>query len=196
MKYDLSQKTNRFAERTVKDFSETLFLLLEKKKFESITIRELCNACNYPRATFYNYFQDIYDLLDYCWENMSKQINVEDYLSIDPDKRTQVLFERLYVFFEKKKDIINRIMMHNEMGGEMAESLKRFMIIKIRKIISLCGCTEMHNIPLEMIAVHYSNTLQMVLEFCFLRKNSISKEEAQMSIDYLLGSLEKKGKLL
>ena len=36
----------------------------------------------------------------------------------------------------------------------------------------------------------------MVLEFCFLRKDSISKEEARISIDYLLGSLEKKGKLL
>ena len=59
MKYDLTKKTNRFAERTLKDFSETLFSLVEKKKFEDITVNELCNACNYPRATFYNYFQDI-----------------------------------------------------------------------------------------------------------------------------------------
>jgi len=44
--------------------------------------------------------------------------------------------------------------------------------------------------------MHYSNTLQMILEFCFLRKDLISKEEAQISIDYLLVSLEKKGKLL
>ena len=92
-------------------------------------------------------------------------INIEDYKSIEPDKRTQVLFERLYEFFEKEKDIVNRIMMHNEIDG-------------------------------EIIIMHYSNTLQMVLEFCFLRKDSISKEEARISIDYLLGSLEKKGKLL
>ena len=52
MKYDLSKKTNRFAERTLKDFSETLFSLLEKKKFEDITVNELCSVCNYPRIIF------------------------------------------------------------------------------------------------------------------------------------------------
>ncbi len=196
MKYDLSKKTNRFAERTLKDFSETLFSLLEKKKFEDITVNELCSVCNYPRATFYNYFQDIYDLLDYCWGNMSIEINIEDYKSIEPDERTQVLFERLYEFFEKRKDIVNRIMLHNEIDGAMAESLKRFMLLRIREILSSCGCVKNQNMPLEMITMHYSNTLQMVLEFCFLRKDSISKEEAIISINYLLGILEKKGKLL
>ena len=123
-------------------------------------------------------------------------INIEDYKSIEPDKRTQVLFERLYEFFEKEKDIVNRIMMHNEIDGKMAELLKRFMLLKIREIISSCECVEKHSMQLEIIIMHYSNTLQMVLEFCFLRKDSISKEEARISIDYLLGSLEKKGKLL
>ena len=196
MKYDLTKKTNRFAERTLKDFSETLFSLVEKKKFEDITVNELCNACNYPRATFYNYFQDIYDLLDYCWENMSKEIKIQDYKSITPEERTQVLFERLYTFFEKKKDTVDRIMSNNEIDGAMAESLKRFMLLKIREILSSCGCVKNKNMPLEMITMHYSNTLQMVLEFCFLRKDSISKEEARISIDYLLGTLEKKGGLL
>ena len=118
-------------------------------------------------------------------------INIEDYKSIEPDKRTQVLFERLYEFFEKEKDIVNRIMMHNEIDGKMAELLKRFMLLKIREIISSCECVEKHSMQLEIIIMHYSNTLQMVLG-----KDSISKEEARISIDYLLGSLEKKGKLL
>ena len=63
-------------------------------------------------------------------------INIEDYKSIETDKRTQVLFERLYEFFEKEKDIVNRIMMHNEIDGKMAELLKHFMLLKIREIIS------------------------------------------------------------
>ena len=196
MKYDLTKKTNRFAERTLKDFSETLFSLVEKKKFEDITVNELCNACNYPRATFYNYFQDIYDLLDYCWENMSKEIKIQDYKSITPEESTQVLFERLYTFFEKKKDTVDRIMSNNEIDGAMAESLKRFMLLKIKEIVSSCENINNQSVPFELIVMHYSNTLQMILEFCFLRKDLISKEEAQISIDYLLVSLEKKGKLL
>lgn len=86
-------------------------------------------------------------------------INIEDYKSIEPDKRTQVLFERLYEFFEKEKDIVNRIMMHNEIDGKMAELLKRFMLLKIREIISSCECVEKHSMQLEIIIMHYSNTL-------------------------------------
>lgn len=87
-------------------------------------------------------------------------------------------------------------MSNNEIDGAMAESLKRFMFLNTGEIVSSCGCVEMQNVPFEMVTIHYSNTLQMVLEFCFLRKNPISKEEAKIGIDYLLGSLEKKGKLL
>lgn len=86
-------------------------------------------------------------------------------------------------------------MLHNEIDGAMAESLKRFMLLKIREIITSCGCVEKQNMPLEMITMHYSNTLQMVLEFCFFRKDSISKEEARISINYLLGTLEREGRL-
>ena len=37
MKYDLNKKTNRFAERTLAAFSESLMQLLETKALESIT---------------------------------------------------------------------------------------------------------------------------------------------------------------
>lgn len=120
---------------------------------------------------------------------MSTKINIEDYKSIKQEERLQVFFERLYGVFDNKRDIVNRIMLHNEIDGAMAESLKRFMLIKIREIVSSCGCREKKCIPLEMITMHYSNTLQLVLEFCFFRKEAISKEKAKMSIDYLLGTL-------
>ena len=38
MKYNLENKKNKFAERTLKIFSETLFELLEKTSFEKITV--------------------------------------------------------------------------------------------------------------------------------------------------------------
>lgn len=193
MKYDLSKKTNRFAERTLKDFSETLFSLIEKKKFEDITVNELCNLCNYPRATFYNYFQDIYDLLDYCLENIYKEVSIEDYKDIPEEQRTQVLFERLYSFFENKSYIVHGIMSHNKIDGIFVEELRKFILLKIQNIISTSNCTLKYNLPVEMISIHYSNTMQMILEFCFLRKDPISKEEAKRNVEYLLGSLEKRG---
>lgn len=40
MKYDLSKKMTKFAERALSDFSKVLFEFLEKKSIESITVGE------------------------------------------------------------------------------------------------------------------------------------------------------------
>lgn len=43
------------------------------------------NFC-YPRSTFYNYFDDIYDLMDYCWIVIVKDMNLEQYMKIPLSK--------------------------------------------------------------------------------------------------------------
>ncbi len=191
MKYDLSKKTNRFAERTLAAFSETLFTLLEQKPFEEVTVNELCEKCNYPRATFYNYFQDIFDLLEYCWQSISKELHIAEYKELETSERTQVLFERLYSYFEKEENKVNQIMSHNDIDGLLAQSLKRYMLLQIREIMMDCPHGIKNDIPFEMIATHYSNTLQLILEWCFFKKETISKKEARKCINYLLGTLEK-----
>ena len=35
---------------------------------EKISVQKICDICNYPRSTFYNYFEDIYDLMDCNYE--------------------------------------------------------------------------------------------------------------------------------
>jgi AcrR family transcriptional regulator len=193
MKYDKMKKTNRFAERTLTAFSETLFILLEQKAFEEISVNEMCEKCNYPRATFYNYFQDIYDLLDYCWQTISDEIQIESYQEYKPEERTQVLFEKLYTFFDKERERIQKIMKHNAIDGALAESLKRYMLFKIRTIMQDCPHVGKYPIPFEIVSAHYSNTLQLILEWCFFQKAVLSKETAWKCMDYLLGTLEREG---
>ena len=48
-------------------FSEKMLMLLADMSLEEISVQKMCDICNYPRSTFYNYFDDIYDLMDYCW---------------------------------------------------------------------------------------------------------------------------------
>ena len=68
MKFKLSDKTSRFAKRTLADFSERMIVMLADMSLEEISVQKICDMCNYPRSTFYNYFDDIYDLLDYNYE--------------------------------------------------------------------------------------------------------------------------------
>ncbi|MGI6176527.1 MAG: TetR/AcrR family transcriptional regulator C-terminal domain-containing protein [Christensenellales bacterium] len=49
----------------------TFVELLDKKPLSKITVTEIIEACEISRNTFYYYFQDIYDLVDYLF---SKEI--------------------------------------------------------------------------------------------------------------------------
>ena len=84
MKYDLNKKQSLGAKRTLDTFSKTLFLLLTKKAFEKINVNEICSTASIPRATFYNYFEDKYDLMNYCWYTLTLEIHLEDYKEIAP----------------------------------------------------------------------------------------------------------------
>lgn len=67
MKINVSTKLGNFSKRVLNDFSKKMFEMLENMPLEKITVQKICDACRYPRSTFYNYFEDIYDLMDYCW---------------------------------------------------------------------------------------------------------------------------------
>ena len=67
MKHDLTGRQSITVKRTVKLLTDTLTELLEKEPFEKITVMDICEKSMIPRATFYNYFEDKYDLLNYYW---------------------------------------------------------------------------------------------------------------------------------
>lgn len=189
MKYDLNKKTNRFAERTLAAFSESLMQLLEKKALESITVGELCEHCNYPRATFYNYFDDIYDLLNYVWYCMEKDIVISDYPDIKPEERIYVIFSRVYDYFDTWRERLDKIMKQNLADGAFVLSCGRYVRKRITEIMKSTGCDTAHDIPFDMVAEHYGNSLQLVLEWSFLRSDSMSRDEALKCLRVLLSGL-------
>lgn len=190
MKIDLNDRNTSFAKRLLNDFSSGLIQLLQEKKLESITIAQLCEKTSYPRSTFYNYFEDIYDLMDYCWEAIGQRINISDYQNIEHDKRTLVLFDMVYDYMEANRASIDRLLKHNSIDGAMLQSLDRFIKKTIYNMVNECPFSYKYPVPYEIVAVHYSNTVQMILSACFLDK-SITKDEAVSYIDFLLGTLEK-----
>lgn len=186
MKYNLDNKTNRFAQRTLKAFSDTLFLQLKKKPFEEITVNELCTISNYPRATFYNYFEDIYDLLDYCWLSLSKVINLDDYKSMIPEERLFQIFERIFSFLNNNQEEILAISRWNMIDGTLSLSYQKYFRKQVQMIMESCTCTQRYPIPYEIIACHYSNTLLMLIEWCFFKNEKYTKEMANECLRYLL----------
>ena len=189
MKYDLTKKRTKFAERTLTAFSDALMTDLKDHALEDITVNGLCDDAHYPRATFYNYFDDIYDLLDYCWTRIAGDIDIGDYAKIEPERRTRVLFERCYDYMHLHQDEIHAIVRHNKETGHLQESLRRFIKKTIFTIIEACPCSEKYQVPHEMIAEHYASTIEMLLEWGCGRKDTMDRDSALAALDYLLGNL-------
>ena len=65
LKLDLEKRNDIGTRRTLRIFADSMTALLCRKSFEELTIRDICNESMIPRSTFYNYFEDKYDLLDW-----------------------------------------------------------------------------------------------------------------------------------
>lgn len=55
--------------------ANALLNLLESKPFPKITVNELCEKSMIVRSTFYLHFQDKYELLSYCLNEISKELD-------------------------------------------------------------------------------------------------------------------------
>jgi AcrR family transcriptional regulator len=191
MKYDITKKTTRGAERTLEAFSGTMFELLSMKSFEKITVNELCQRSNYPRATFYNYFDDKYDLLNYCWYSIGRHIHLEQYAELDPEESLYIFFDRAYDFASTYLLNIQRILKFNSMDSFLINHFRGYLGTQMREIFQQSSCKNHYKIPYEIIADHYCNTLLLILEWSFLKGKGCSKDQAHEYLKYLLDALQK-----
>ena len=191
MKIHLSDKTSRFAKRTLADFSERMIVMLADMPLEEISVQKICDICNYPRSTFYNYFDDIYDLMNYCWTAIMKDMSIEKYLNIPEEQNTEQIFSLLYEYLDQYRLQIHRILLKNGLEGRCMASLRAFMKKQIRQIISICPGTGDFPVREDVMVDYYAATIEMLLEKCFFAKEELSKEEALQAVRFLLGSIEK-----
>ena len=62
------------SEQTRKRIVHTFLSLIEEKKWDKITVKELCARSEITRGTFYQYYSDIYELMEQIQETLLKDI--------------------------------------------------------------------------------------------------------------------------
>lgn len=71
------KKQPEITEKTRQTFIDVFCELYSQKPIEKISIQEIANKAGYNRSTFYQYFTDIYELLDYIENNILSYIKEE-----------------------------------------------------------------------------------------------------------------------
>ena len=80
---------------------QALLTLLEKKDFEYISIKEICNQANVNRSTFYLHYENMMDLLQETVEYMNKQFLSYYNKSHFADQIHHLDIEELYLINEE-----------------------------------------------------------------------------------------------
>lgn len=65
-----SQQNNLRGRVTRKMLWDALFLLIEEKHFDQISVKDICQRSEVNRSTFYNHFDSKFDLLEYGIEHI------------------------------------------------------------------------------------------------------------------------------
>lgn len=86
--------------KTKNALSTSLYQLLEKRSFESLSVNEICQHGLVHRTTFYKHFYDKYDLLEYLFKLLTK-----DYFSTDLKERLNNPFKTIEETFTNKEEL-------------------------------------------------------------------------------------------
>lgn len=182
MKVDLNHKLTRGARRTLNAFSSVLLNLLQQEKFEKITVNQICTDACYPRTTFYNYFEDKYDLLNYCWFLIVSDIQINNTQHLTPEKAAHLYFGNLYDLLTERKDLLDKILLHNDIEGQMVQSFANYLKKEVNQIIGELESSLEHQVPKKLLVAYLSETVMVLLTWIFIDQHDLPKETA---IDYL-----------
>lgn len=99
-------------QKTYMALTSTFFELLEEKRFEDITVNELCERAMVRRATFYKHFGDKYEFFTFFIREIQEEFDRE--IADSPDINTPIDF---YI------NIVHRVMKFMKEKDKLLQSL-------------------------------------------------------------------------
>ena len=150
------------ARRTYALLQKTLLDQLASSPLERITLTDICSASMVPRSTFYRYFEDKYDLLNYCLKSLIEEADLtEEAICF---KNMDSLWEFLIHLInhaDQNKILYRKIYMTNK-DGELMHILRDSLI----KILSVMLHASEDNI-LTRLKVSYPIFTMLLTDFYF-----------------------------
>ena len=117
MKQCVSQGENYYMKHTdvKKEMSQAMVKLLERKPFINITVSDIVNEAGLSRGTFYRFFSNIVDLLDYIIIDLMNiyKTNVEPILLNQDEKTIKALLTRFFIAVKEGRIPFFNILLEN-----------------------------------------------------------------------------------
>ena len=172
MKYAYTDKIALSAKRTLLHLNNALVELLMQKDFDEITIQELCDRSMISKSSFYNYFEDKYDLLRFFFQTCKNAVT-----QTTDNSYTADAFPRLLDCAEQYRDVIRDILKYNKENSTFRLELAGYfnqVFERLARNMPRPGC---ENIPVEIRCRINAYTFLTIFEWAYSQERVVSREE-------------------
>lgn len=174
--------------RTVRLLTDALSELMGKKTFDDITVKEICALAMVPHSTFYNYFEDKFDLLhtlfDEFFDNFV-QLNVGRDFNL---QRIEDSLEKVMVFCLENKRFLQRLK-NADANGTFSQQLHDYMAKEIcAKLRQLEEAGGQLRLPAELLAEYYAVNIVYLGKWWLQRPTEIPMPELKKYLRLLFAN--------
>jgi AcrR family transcriptional regulator len=166
--------------KTKKRLTDALLLLLDKKPLQEIKVTDLCITAKVSRATFYNNFQTITDVLSAYLDSF--QSKMEESINAKEKENGLSLSEAYKEFIGEVIDVLSndrdrmlKILSQNS-TADVYDALQGFLLRNISRVLSLYS-DQITSMPVPMLSSYFAGAFTGLLTYLVPHASEFTREE-------------------
>lgn len=166
--------------QTRQDLMDAFWELYSKEKIDKISVREIVGRAGYNRSTFYDYFPDVYDVLEHIETSVLPDLKAYQNMVQNPDLRLS-LRHFTEIYSKNKKYYV--VLLGKNSDPAFQEKIKNMFKSLIRERLKISDTEEF---ALECTMEYTVSAILGVLTYCFIHEENPDAEKIiQLLLDLM-----------
>lgn len=158
-------------QQTKKNLMDAFWRLYETKKIEKITIKDITEKAGYNRSTFYQYFKDVYDVLDQIELALLPDIS-KDFLNGSDKFTPDQLVSNITKTFQRNSKYLS-VLLGDHGDPQFALKMKSIILPIMHQLVAV----DFESKHFRYIFEYYFSALIGVLTYWVNNDKQLSTEE-------------------
>lgn len=190
----MNTKTDLRIIKTHKALCESFADLIEKKKFEDITVNELCDHAMIRRATFYKHFADKYEFFAFFVQQIQESI-VTQYTETQENSQNSAYNYYLFVSHGAIRFLSEHIrLVNNILHSSVFSTLLDIVSLEIQRNLYLYLTAQKINktnadIDLHMLSAFLAGGIIHLLRYWLTNYDSVTEEKICSEFEIIFSSI-------
>lgn len=196
----MEQKTDLRILKTHKALCEAFFHMLEEKRFEDITVNELCERAMVRRATFYKHFADKYEFFGFFIREVKESFYMEEGEKQEEDLSSPHYFVHYFRksvrFLTEHRKIVDSVLKSSVFPTLLeifSEEMYRNVLLNMKEVVR-AGMPL--SVSTEFLASFYTGGIVQILRLWLMAPNGMTEDELVNEVEKMIDAFYKGNKEL